>query len=301
MINLVSTSDIIRVITGSAADVEPHVSFADNDSSLPVDDPDRIVMGRTNTASITTATTTTVLGSPGSATIARKMKFANFHNNHASQATQLRVEHFDGTTAEVLRNINLLAGETLEYMEGSGWTHYDLNGGIYGASLILYDPRITTKVLLSDQSNSTVTPTNVTGIEVAMGVGTWVWQYTVRYQAAATTTGVRFDVNHDGTVTTHVWNQSWVGSLNTTSSDAPDQDMIAALGGVMSAFASRAKGTAGRGTTLSVDAANSDMLCTIEGITVVTVAGNLELWHGSEVAAASTVKAGTGLVAIKVG
>lgn len=68
----------------------------------------------------------------------------------------------------------------------------------------------------------------------------------------------------------------------------------------MGAFGSRAKGTAGRGTTLSVDTINVDMLMIIEGTFVCTVTGDLELWHGSETAASTTVKAGSSLILQKI-
>lgn len=152
------------------------------------------------------------------------------------------------------------------------------------------------RALAADQSNSTVTPTNVTGLDVATGTGTFIFRYYIRYQAAATTTGVRFDVNHTGTVTAFVWNQRQIDVSATAATAAPDQDNVIAASGVMGGFASRAKGTAGRGTTLSVDTANADMLTIIEGLFVCTVSGDLELWHGSEVAAASTVKAGSSLI-----
>ena len=74
-----------------------------------------------------------------------------------------------------------------------------------------------------------------------------------------------------------------------------------ASGGILYAFAARAKSTLGWGTTLSVDTLAADMMEIIEGTFVVTVAGNIALWHGSEVAAASTVMAGSSLSVIKTG
>jgi hypothetical protein len=47
------------------------------------------------------------------------------------------------------------------------------------------------------------------------------------------------------------------------------------------------------GPSASVDTLAADMLAIVEGTMTVTAAGNIELWHASEVAAASTVKAGT--------
>lgn len=158
---------------------------------------------------------------------------------------------------------------------------------------------LTVKALAADQSNSTVTPTKVTGLDQATPVGTFMFTYMIRYQAAALTTGVRFDVNHSGVVSSFSWIQRWIDVSATASTAAADQDEILATGAVVGGFASRAKGTAGRGTTLSVDTINADMLMIIEGLAVVTTAGNLELWHGSEVAAASTVKAGSSLMLVQ--
>ena len=55
------------------------------------------------------------------------------------------------------------------------------------------------------------------------------------------------------------------------------------------------------GASISVDVANSDMASCIEGKIIVTAAGNLELWHGSEVAASTQVMAGTSLSVRRVG
>ena len=67
-----------------------------------------------------------------------------------------------------------------------------------------------------------------------------------------------------------------------------------------SSTAARAKSaTANWGPTVSVDTANSDMLMIIDLKMIVTVAGNLELYHASETAAATTVKAGTDVVVMK--
>lgn len=150
--------------------------------------------------------------------------------------------------------------------------------------------------LSADVTNALTTTAKVAALDYATGVGTFVFQYFIRYQSALATTGVRFDVNHTGTVSTFVWNQRWVDTSATASTAAPDQDNIQAAGAVMGAFASRAKGTTGRGTTISVDTANGDMLMLIEGLMIVTVAGNLELWQASEVAGTSVVKAGTSLL-----
>jgi len=159
-----------------------------------------------------------------------------------------------------------------------------------------------TKALSANQTSSSVTPAKVTNLDQVAGPGTWAFQYFVRYQSSVTGTGVRFDVNHSGTVTSFVWNQRQVDVSATAATAAPDQDQIGAASAVMGAFASRAKGTAGRGTTLSVDTANADMLTIIEGLMVVTASGNLELYFGSEATGSTqTIMQDSALILTKIG
>jgi len=124
MLLLTSASDLVRVITGSASDIEVHASWVDNLSGA-------ITPGRTNTASITTATTTTVVASPASST-QRNVKLLSVRNNHASVATLVTVDHTDGTNAETLIKVLLLPGETLLRDYIGKWTHYAANGQRYG-------------------------------------------------------------------------------------------------------------------------------------------------------------------------
>lgn len=124
MLLLTSTSDIIRVITGTTgSDIEVHASWVDNNAGA-------ITPGRTNTASIVTNTTTTVVAAPASG-VQRNVKHLSLSNNHASTATSVAVEHYDGTNAVELREVNLLAGENLTLDLNGNWRHYDANGGEY--------------------------------------------------------------------------------------------------------------------------------------------------------------------------
>lgn len=159
---------------------------------------------------------------------------------------------------------------------------------------------IFTKAVGVDVTNSTTTPAKITDLDETLGPGTYTFKYYIRYQAAALTTGVKFSVNHSGTVTAFVANVSWVDVSATAATAAPDQNQVIATGAIVGAFAARAKSTAGWGTTLSVDAINSDMLMIIEGLVVVSVSGDLQLYHGSEVAAPSTVKTGSSVIITKV-
>ena len=283
------TSTLIRAVTGSAADIEIQASYVTNAAGT-------ITPAGDVPTNMTSATTTTIIPSPG-ASEQIAVKAMSFYNNHASVSTAFQVEIYDGTDTAILWKGTLAPGEKLEYAENGVWYYYDSVGKLYTANGPIY-----VASLSGDQSNSTTSLTEVTGLSLALPTGTYMFEYNIVYQAAATTTGVRFSVNFDGTVTTFVANMSWVTAADAsgTAINAPDQDVVTTNGGLMGHFAARAKSTTGWGTTISVDTANSDMLMVIKGLMVVTVAGNIELWHGSEVAAASTVKAGASLVVTKV-
>jgi hypothetical protein len=123
-----ATTDILRVVTGEAADIEVHASWMDKNGST-------FTPGRTDLASITTATTTNILDMTGaSAGTYRNVKALSLRNNHASQQCNVTVEHTDGTNVETLMKCLLLAGETL-ILDGDGkWTHYLASGAPYAAS-----------------------------------------------------------------------------------------------------------------------------------------------------------------------
>lgn len=123
MLLLTSTSDILRVVTGTAVStITVNASWVDNASGT-------ITPGRTNT-NITTATTTTVVASPGAST-QRNVKGLYVTNNHASSSCQVTVQHFDGTTSTDLMGVTLLAGENLILDEEGSWHHHDTQGGDY--------------------------------------------------------------------------------------------------------------------------------------------------------------------------
>ena len=115
MLLLTSTSDIIRVVTGSAADIECHASWVDINGTT-------VTPGRTNTARIPTATTTTIVASPAAST-QRNVKALYIHNTHATVASTVLIQHFDGTTSVDLVNCVLLPDEHLNLNENGSWVH----------------------------------------------------------------------------------------------------------------------------------------------------------------------------------
>lgn len=123
MLILASTSDVIRIVTSAASQIEVHASYVDYNGTT-------VTPGRTNTAAITTATTTTVVPSPGSS-VQRNVKHLNITNDHASASCAVTIEHYDGTNAEELIAVILLPGENMVFSEDGRWTHYDANGAVY--------------------------------------------------------------------------------------------------------------------------------------------------------------------------
>ena len=123
MLLLTSISDVIRLTTSSAVNtIEVHASYVDVNGTT-------ITPGRTNTR-ITTATTTTVVGSPGAST-QRNVKALYVTNNSAGTSCTVGVEHTDGTTAVELMQFVLLPGENLGYREDGSWVHQDAQGAEY--------------------------------------------------------------------------------------------------------------------------------------------------------------------------
>lgn len=122
MLLLASTSDLLRVTTSHAAQIECHVSWVDNASGT-------ITPGRQNTL-ITTATTATICPAPAAATF-RNAKHINITNDHSSQSCIVTVEHTDGTTPIELIAFTLLPGENMLFNEEGRWNHRDAQGAEY--------------------------------------------------------------------------------------------------------------------------------------------------------------------------
>lgn len=192
MLLLTSTSDVVRVITGSAAAIDSHTSVMDNVSGT-------VIPVRTNTASIATATTTTVVGSPASST-QRNVKNLTLSNTHASVSTTVVIEHYDGTTAETLWNGTLAPSETVVLDELGVWTQYDLNGLVKLAA-----SRLDAKLVVSNDVTFATAATfaDVTGLTQALKSGIkYNFEAHLYHISNATTTGAQFGVNIGAAPTT---------------------------------------------------------------------------------------------------
>jgi hypothetical protein len=118
MILLTSTSDLLRVVTSSTSAIDVHAAWIDLSGSTTTP-------GRTNTA-ISTATTTTVVGSPGGST-ARNVKALTLRNRGATANTVI-VSHTDGTTVSQIARATLQAEEALHYSDDVGFVLIDSVG-----------------------------------------------------------------------------------------------------------------------------------------------------------------------------
>lgn len=112
MLLLTSTSDLLKVVTDAAVAVDVHSSWIDYTSSTTTP-------GRTNTA-ISTATTTTVVGSPASST-SRNIKTLTIRNKSSTTPVNVTVTHFDGTATIELYSCSLGPQGELVFAEGAGF------------------------------------------------------------------------------------------------------------------------------------------------------------------------------------
>lgn len=194
MLLLTGTSDLVRVVTDAAIATDVHASYVDLNGST-------VTPGRTNTA-ITTAATTTVVGSP-SASTQRTVKTLTVRNKHASLSQGVTILHTDGTTPVELIAVSLAAGECLHFHEAAGfWTTDALGRNKTAQYANVGTPTgsgLTTVVLGADVINNNGvanTIADVTGLSFAVTANnTFYFQFNILFTAAATTTGSRWSIN----------------------------------------------------------------------------------------------------------
>jgi len=116
MLLLVSVSDKIQLVTSAAGVINSHVSWVDKDGVT-------ITPGNKN-KEILTAATTDISGSPV-ATQQRNVQTILARNAHATDPNTLTVSHTDGATPAELFKVELLAGESLQYVDGDGFSVFD--------------------------------------------------------------------------------------------------------------------------------------------------------------------------------
>lgn len=188
----------------------------------------------------------------------------------------------------------------------SGFSGYSSYSGLSGSSGTtgysgFSGGLVSTARLTGNVTNGTTTAAKLTTLDKSVGIGTWAFKYLIRCQSAATATGVKFSVNHTGTLSSFVA-MAWMRTTGTTAINGVLATVASATTTIIEGGAARAKSaTANMFMTLSADAANQDQLVIIEGLMVVTAPGNIELYHASEVAANTTVMQDSALILTQVG
>jgi hypothetical protein len=276
VILLTSTSDLVRVVTSSTSAVDVHATFVDLSGST-------VTPGRTNTA-ITTATTTTVVGSPGAST-SRTVKTLTLRNKGASPNT-CTVLHTDGTTAVEIVRATLQANEAMHYHEAAGFWIADSEGrtktnGAIGSAFAATNT-LNLVVLASDQTNNNATANtaqDITGLSFAVTSGETYWfRFIIAYTAAATTTGAAFMVN--GPTTSLLSYRSGVALAAASGTD-----------GETTTFATAYDTPA---TAVATSAATAGNIATIEGFITPSANGTVIARFRSEVSSSAIVaKAGS--------
>ncbi len=157
------------------------------------------------------------------------------------------------------------------------------------------DPNPRTVLLGANHAISSTTATEVMQF-ANVQPGTYKIEWVIRWQSATTTVGIKFGVNFTGTAASPILQRRDVTTGTTAATGVADGTANAGTGQLVEGRASLVYTTAAPDlgpNTGGVDTANANQLSIIEGSIIVTAAGDLELWHGSETATSTTVMAGS--------
>ncbi|MGL5785161.1 MAG: hypothetical protein ACRCYZ_06910 [Alphaproteobacteria bacterium] len=153
---LTTTSQLIRLVTGSAGNIKAAGSWLDTPNPI-TSSSSYTVTGEVLT-SITTAATTTIVPSPG-ANVARNVKDLSIHNDHASISNDIRIERFDGTDSAPDWEGTLAPGEHVQLDANGNWS-------LYGADGVLREPSLTTYQQLAAVPSQAVTAADADTLKI---------------------------------------------------------------------------------------------------------------------------------------
>lgn len=141
------TSAKIQVVTGSAGTIDAYAAWIDYTDAATT-----AVPGQTNTAAISTATTTDIVAAPSGSTVSRNVKYLSIFNSDASVSNAIKVMNTDGTNNKILWSGTLLANESVVCDAAGDWIAYDASGR--AKQVITSFASITPVVVLSILSNT---------------------------------------------------------------------------------------------------------------------------------------------------
>jgi len=168
---------------------------------------------------------------------------------------------------------------TLDQVAGFLFTRISGSSGAAGAYKTLQ------RLSANSADQTSVTP-GVVMTTTGVGAGTWEFCYTLIFQTAATTTGIRIANNHTGTVTTYIMHSAFLSTGGAAATGVHDAIAAVALAGLHEGHAERVL-NANSKATVGVATANANQMIVVRGIMVVTASGNLEFKLGTEVAASA--------------
>lgn len=272
MILLVSNQETLRLTTSGSAQLDVVISYIDHSSNG--------FHPGSSQMSISSATTTEILGSPSSSRH-RQVKQITIRNTGATANTIVLLKRVNASVYELFPDTPLQAGETLIYNDGSGFSRWSSTGYPMSAMSATFSPTVNsmnTVILASDVTNNNAvanTLQDVTGLSFPMVNGETYWfRFGIDYTAAATTTGSRWTLN--GPAFTRLSYRSLYTLTNASNT--------------YNAYASYQQPTA---SNLS-SAQTTGNQATLEGHITPSANGTLQLQFASEVAASAIVaKAGS--------
>lgn len=167
-----------------------------------------------------------------------------------------------------------------------------LISGASGTANARAAPSETWQILTSNCADNATTTIATCMTTSSLQAGTYWFRYDILGQSGTSTVSLKFDVQFSGTQTKHAYHLFFPSQGVTAATGIADQDINVTTGAVWAHESTRASGT-DLGPLTDVDTINVDVHYVIEGVIVVTVAGNLLLGHASESASATRVVAGT--------
>jgi len=163
-------------------------------------------------------------------------------------------------------------------------------------------PRVAT--VITPHSNSTTTPTEVSNLTQVLEAGTFLFEHWLIVRSSLAGTAPVFNLNFTGTAAPFNWwyeyadnSATLLAALGVVSHNVSTQSLGFGMRQSENTEATSAAGN--MGPVGGVQTAATDALVMIRGLIVVSVSGDLELWHGSETANATTVEVGSSVKIVR--
>lgn len=145
---------------------------------------------------------------------------------------------------------------------------------------------ITYQILTANSADQTSTTPGTVMTTTGVGVGTWLFEYHLIFQSAATTTGIKIANNHTGTVTTYIMHSQFVSTGGAAATGVHDAVVTSATTGLHEGMGERVINTSSK-ATVGVATLNANQYIVVRGSLVISVTGSLEFKLGTEVAASA--------------